>query len=296
MTAKATESMEKTYSVCECNRLYSEETLHPMAGVIDLDKPCAAESLRTDCYAVTLTDSEQGGGTGYGRMSCDYTSAAMLFCRPGCDIGKESLRSGQLLLFHPRLLQCTCLGKKISDYTFFRYSPREALHLSCREERQARRCVSYIGEELQWGVDKFSKALLCNKIELLLNYCMRFYCRQFTTRHDVCADALGRMTEIIDRHFAGGKAADGHIPTAGGLAARLGMSPAYLADMVRHITGLGMAEYIAARRMVAAKSQLLCTGRSVAAIADGLGFCSETYFRALFRKITGLTPEEYRHE
>lgn len=282
-----------TSTVCRCNKLFGEETLHPLASVIDLRKPCPVQPELLDCYAV-LVGKRLPGGTDGSPCRCDYTDAVAAFAPPGERIMVEGTADGRLLLFHPDLLCMECLGGKMPQYTFFGYRDDEVLRLSRRELRQVEQCFDYIDEELHWGVDRFSCSLLCNKIELLLNYCLRFYTRQFTLRHDMSRDIIDDVTRRIDEYLRSGRAAAGGLPREELVSRWAGHSEAYTSDMLRIETGFATADYVAMRRMAVAKQMLIGTERPVGEISATLGFSCETGFRRLFTRFAGCTPTEYR--
>lgn len=284
---------DNTLSVCRCNRLFEEETLHPLASVIKLQKPCSEKQICPNCYAVTFAEYKANEFK-YGRKPYDYSDATMLFSAPGKPIDTDICRDGALLLFHPDLIRCTCLGQKINDYTYFLYKANEALHLSCREKECIQHCINDIDKELNWGVDRFTKTLINNKIETLLNYSLRFYNRQFITRHDANSKSIKKITNLLDEYLLSGKASSGIMPTAHCFAPKMSMSAAYLDDMLQHETGKDTVDYVNMRRIILAKAQLMDTRKSVTEIADTLGFCNATCFSSLFKKITGCEPECYR--
>ena len=186
-----------TSTVCRCNRIFGERTLHPLASVIDLSRAAPQQELSLDCYAVMVAGRVAGCRNGT-LCSCDYADATVLFAPPGHYIEAQGEADSRLLLFHPDLTSLDSLGMKMPEYTYFGYNKSEALRLSLREKRQVERCLDYIDEELHWGIDRFSRILLCNKIELLLNYCLRFYARQFILRHDIISEDIAKVTEKID--------------------------------------------------------------------------------------------------
>lgn len=288
-----TEDTETT-TVCRCNRLFGEHTLHPLACVIDLSKPCRRQAVGNDCYAVLLAGCRDGDGCGE-PCACDYTSAAALFAQPGRKITAEGSREGRLLLFHPDLARHESLGAKLGGYTFFGYDKAEALRLSAREKRLLERSVDYIDEELHWGIDRFSRQMLCNKIELTLNYCRRFYERQFILRHDMSLDTIAKTKAAIDAYLRAGRAAAEGLPTEAMVADWAGHSAAYTSDMLRHETGFATADYVEARRWAVAKQMLLGTRLATAEISARLGFRCKATFRRTFTQLARCTPAEYRH-
>ena len=283
---------DATNYVCECNRAFNAETRHPLVGLIDMSAPCGRDRIRTDCYGIVLRHRAADGAE-YGRRPYDFSDGTMLFVMPQKEIDLAAA-DGTLLIFHPALAKCTPLGIRLKEYSFFKYHPDESLHISCCEERVVRRCLGCLGDELRRGVDEYSKTIISNIIDLLLNYCRRFYGRQFITRHDANMDSIARLDDMTDGYFLSGRAAAEGMPTAGRMARRLGMSAEYLNDMLKSETGKTFGEYVQLRRMRKAKELLLAGGMTTAGIAELLGFCTESLFATVFKKATGCTPEEYR--
>lgn len=283
-----------TSTVCRCNRLFGERTLHPLASVIDLRKPCSEHRVSLDCYAVMLADSLPCSGCGE-PCNCDYADAAVLFATPGHHIEAEGDTDGRLLLFHPDLLCLDSLGRKMHSYTYFAYDKSEILRVSLREKRQLERCIDFIDEELRWGIDRFSHTLLCNKIELLLNYCLRYYARQFILRHDMSLDDIQRLTARLDEYLLSGRAATEGLPRPALVAQWAGHSKAYTQDMLRTETGHTTAEYVERRRLDVAKQMLIGTATAISEIAAKLGYPSAAAFSRLFERCAGCSPTDYRH-
>jgi AraC family transcriptional activator of pobA len=285
-------------TVCSCNKLFDEKTLHPLVSVIDLSKQCKREQIRLDCYSMVLRHYPCKSSM-FGRKSYDFSDGTLLFRNPEKSIdiqtGCEHEPSGMLLVFHPSLLSCSYLGQHIKDYTFFRYNPDEALHLSNTEVQTIKRCLKDIAAELEWGVDKYSATLICNKIEMLLNYCSRYYTRQFITRHDASTKVMDEVARKIDDYMLNGKIAVDGMPCACKLAQRMEMSSAYLNDMVRHETGKEFSDYVQLRRVELSKQMIVSTRKSDDEVASILGYCSTGCFRQLFEKLTGMTTNEYRN-
>lgn len=277
--------------VCECNRTFNSETLHPQVSLIDTARPCIDRELCTDCYSVSLRCACSCKQT-YGRMDCDFTDAVMLFSRPGDEIDLHTGR-GRMLIFHPDIARCTPLEPLLRDCSFFNYNEDEALHLSCAELRLIDRCLDSVGYELQRGVDDYSQDIICAAIEMLMNQCRRLYHRQFITRHDVSVSVIARINAYLDDYFMSGKAKTCGLPHSLP-SGRVGEGASYLNDMLREETGHATADYIQLRRMHTAKIMLIAAERSISDIATTLGFCSTNCFASVFKKLNGCTPEEYR--
>ena len=198
------------------------------------------------------------------------------------------------MVFHPDLLRGTSLGKNIKKYTFFSYEVNEALHLSEEERSIVMDCLKIIRMELEHGVDKHSKTLLVNHIELLLNYCMRFYERQFITRGKTNRDVLTRFENLLDEYFESTLAEQDGLPTVKYFADKLCLSSNYFGDMFKKETGKSPQEYIQEKVIELAKERISGTADTVSQIAYSLGFQYPQHFCRLFKKRVGYTPSEYR--
>lgn len=115
------------------------------------------------------------------------------------------------LLFHPDLIRGTTLGQEIRNYTFFSYEVNEALHLSEEERQTIMDCLNKIQAELEHAHDKHSRRLITANIGVLLDYCLRFYDRQFVTRNQQNNDIIVRFERLLDEYF------DGPMPQQEGL-------------------------------------------------------------------------------
>ena len=290
----------KLDSIYQCNCFLGEKTIHPLVSVIDLsgagwEQQC---QLKLGFYAVLLEEYPCGSLV-YGRKDYDFSDGTLLFLSPGetVEIGKKQEISGSqgwLLTFHPDLIKSTSLGLNIGDYTFFNYRKEEALHVSLREKRIVCRCLENIHEELHRSIDCLSRILVSKHIELFLDYCTRFYIRQFITRCEANKKIMGKMERMVDDYFATYQASFTGLPTARQCADRLQLSGAYLEDLLKQETGKTLSEYVQFRRLELAQKWLLETDKPIGLIARELGFSSTQYFGCLFRKITGITPDEYR--
>lgn len=279
--------------VCECNRAFDKETRHPLVSLIDMSGKSSCCNMATDCYAVKVVSDGCTAGK-CGQHYYDFSEATMTFAMPASEIDLRQC-GGRMLIFHPDIIRCTPLGMRIKDFSFFKYHTDEALHLSNCELKVINKCLDGIDCELKWGIDEYSKEIISNGIELLLNYCQRFYARQFITRHEANAAAIKTVDGIIDGFLRSGKAAAHSMLTAGKIAPELNMSAEYLNDMMKRETGKSVSEYIQLKRILMAKELLLSTGMPIGDISSMLGFCAESCFNTVFKKITGCTPCEYRN-
>ena len=283
------------------NKLYGLETLNPLVSVIDLNKATSSVDLirfNYGIYALYLK-LEKACDIKYGRQTYDYQEGTIVCFAPGQTAETNPTTdkvqvNAHGILFHPDLLRGTSLGKNIKKYTFFSYEVNEALHLSEEERSIVMDCLKIIRMELEHGVDKHSKTLLVNHIELLLNYCMRFYERQFITRGKTNRDVLTRFENLLDEYFESTLAEQDGLPTVKYFADKLCLSSNYFGDMFKKETGKSPQEYIQEKVIELAKERISGTADTVSQIAYSLGFQSPQHFCRLFKKRVGYTPSEYR--
>ena len=283
------------------NKLYGLETLNPLVSVIDLNKATSSVDLirfNYGIYALYLK-LEKACDIKYGRQTYDYQEGTIVCFAPGQTAETNPTTdkvqvNAHGILFHPDLLRGTSLGKNIKKYTFFSYEVNEALHLSEEERSIVMDCLKIIRMELEHGVDKHSKTLLVNHIELLLNYCMRFYERQFITRGKTNRDVLTRFENLVDEYFESTLAEQDGLPTVKYFADKLCLSSNYFGDMFKKETGKSPQEYIQEKVIELAKERISGTADTVSQIAYSLGFQYPQHFCRLFKKRVGYTPSEYR--
>ena len=283
------------------NKLYGLETLNPLVSVIDLNKATSSVDLirfNYGIYALYLK-LEKACDIKYGRQTYDYQEGTIVCFAPGQTAETNPTTdkvqvNAHGILFHPDLLRGTSLGKSIKKYTFFSYEVNEALHLSEEERCTVMNCLPIIRMELEHGVDKHSKTLLVNHIELLLNYCMRFYERQFITRGKTNRDVLTRFENLLDEYFESALAEQDGLPTVKYFADKLCLSSNYFGDMFKKETGKSPQEYIQEKVIELAKERISDTADTVSQIAYSLGFQYPQHFCRLFKKRVGYTPSEYR--
>lgn len=283
------------------NKLYGLETLNPLVSVIDLNKATSSVDLirfNYGIYALYLK-LEKACDIKYGRQTYDYQEGTIVCFAPGQTAETNPTTdkvqvNAHGILFHPDLLRGTSLGKNIKKYTFFSYEVNEALHLSEEERSIVMDCLKIIRMELEHGVDKHSKTLLVNHIELLLNYCMRFYERQFITRGKTNRDVLTRFENLLDEYFESTLAEQDGLPTVKYFADKLCLSSNYFGDMFKKETSKSPQEYIQEKVIELAKERISGTADTVSQIAYSLGFQYPQHFCRLFKKRVGYTPSEYR--
>ena len=197
-------------------------------------------------------------------------------------------------MFHPDLIHGTAIGRKIQDYTFFGYQSNEALHISDRERKIVLDCLSKIQYELEHAIDKHSKRLIVSNIETLLNYCIRFYDRQFITRENVHQGILERFANLLNEFFHSDKPQTIGLPSVAWCAGELNLSPGYFGDLVKKETGITAQEYIQAKVIDVSKERIFDHNKSVSEIAYELGFKYPQHFTRLFKQRVGYNPNEFR--
>lgn len=286
-------------SVYECNRCLGCKTLHPQASIINLEHPgLEQDAVKFEFYAVLLIEECIDGCDCCGRKYYDYSNATMVFLKPG-EIFRMSEAGvlpdkGWLLAFHPDLLCRTSLKKHIKNYTFFSYHKEEALHLSKRETATVTCCLENIEEELHHAIDTHTATILSRHIELMLDYCTRFYERQFITRENKNKTVLEELETLLDDYIDSGRLRNA-VPTPEYCAAQLNLSVPYFNDLLKFETGKTLDEYFQTKRLEVAKKMLLKTDNAPAIIAQQLGYPNVQYFSLLFKKIIGIAPNEYRY-
>lgn len=288
----------KIETVHQCNSCLGNETLHPLVSVIDLSTAKLSDhAIKFNFYTILLIESECTDFI-YGRKHYDYSNATLLFLSPGQSLQldeHEPLPSnGWLLAFHPHLIGGTTLSTHIDSYPFFSYSADEALHLSQREKAKVAECLNQIEQELRHDIDRHSRTIISRYIELFLDYCSRFYERQFITRCNANKELLAQLDALLDDYIRSGKLLTHPQPTADYCARKLHLSSRYFIDLLYFETGKTIDLYFQLKRIDAAKEMLLRKDKDVEQISQWLGFPSVVYFSKLFQKLTGVAPSEYR--
>lgn len=288
--------------VDQYNRLYGLETLHPLVSVINLNEATRAVGTIRFNYGVyaLFLKLEKACDIKYGRQKYDYEEGTIVCFAPG-QTAETTPTVGHIqtdaygIIFHPDLLRGTSLNKTIKNYTFFSYEVNEALHVSGEEQTIILDCLKIIRKELEHDIDKHSKTLIATYIELLLGYCMRFYERQFITRENKNKTVLEELETLLDDYIASGRLQGALLPTSEYCATGLGLSVPYFNDLLKFETGKTLDEYFQLRRLETAKRMLLKAENTPAVVARRLGYTSVQYFSLLFKKITGIAPNEYRY-
>ena len=238
-------------------------------------------TLNYGLYALFLKETKCGD-IRYGKQIYDYQEGTVTSFAPGQVVETEITDGIKLsahgILFHPDLIKGTSLGKNIKQYSFFSYASNEALHLSEEEKEIFLDCLKKISIELSHPIDNYSKCLISKNIELLLDYCMRFYARQFITRSTVNKDILSKFENLLEEYFAD----------------KVCLSPNYFGDLIKRETGKTAQEYIQNKIIDLAKEMIIGTEKTISQISYELGFQYSQHFNRIFKKNVGYTPNEYR--
>lgn len=273
---------------------------HPLVGVVDYAElsPVPHSLNNYGVYGVFMHRHLSVDLT-YGCGKYDYRNGGTIICvAPGQIGGKEDNgerinMDGYALLFHPDMLHGTDLEKSIADYSFFDYSTNEALHTTPEEYDTLVELMRHIQMELHGRWDEQQDAIIVNYISLLLNYCKRFYARQFMTRKLENVDVLQRFRKVLEDYYKQGSQFKNGLPSVAYCADKLCMSPGYLGDLVRKHTGDSAISYIHDFIIQKAKNAL-AAGDTVANAAYDLGFDYPNHLSRLFKKKEGVSPSEYQ--
>jgi transcriptional regulator, AraC family len=294
-------------SISEFHRQLSlPAPLHPLVSVIDVsgikpDESKVWEQFCVNFYSISFK-KDVTAKMKYGQQYYDFDKGTMNFIAPKqvqsltiSEIKKMNIECGKgyMLMFHPDFLYTHALATKIKNYNFFSYALNEALHLSEQEEQDIVEIFLKIEKEYQ-HIDKHTQDIILSQIDMLLQYSNRFYERQFFTRKAVNNELLIQMEELLDEYFDREEALNKGLPTVEYLAKILNVSPRYLTDMLRSVTGKNTQQHIHDKLIEEAKVKLTTTNLSVSEIAYTLGFEHSQSFNKLFKKKTDISPLEFR--
>lgn len=287
-------------NVVEYNVFNNHDTLHPLVSVIDFSKANERTGSRMNfgLYCVFLKDIKCGD-LKYGRHYYDYQAGTLVFIAPGQVMDVENKVDyyqpvGHALVFHPDLIRGTSLAGTIHGYHFFSYNTNEALHLSEDERKIVLDFFSKILYELQHPVDKHSKNLIASNIDLLLNYCTRFYDRQFLTRENINKGILEKFEALLNGYFSMENPQDMGLPSVASCADHLHLSANYFGDLIKKETGKSAQEYIQYKIIDMAKEKIFDESKTINEVAYELGFKYPQHFIRFFKQRVGQTPNEYR--
>ena len=278
---------------------------HPLVSVVktsDFKPTIDFRGLRVinNLYQITLKQ-EGCGNLKYGKNSYDYEEGTLVFTSPGQVTifegempGENASDKGWTLAFHPDLIRKSKLSDKMDGYSFFHYDVNEALHLSEEELSTIEDLLDKIVKEYSQNLDKHSQNLIISNIELLLDYCMRFYDRQFYTRSNLNTDIVSKFERLLKVYYSSDQLQNRGIPTVHFLAKEMSLSSNYLSDLLKKETGKTAQEHIHLFVIERAKNILLNSGQSISEIGYSLGFEYPQHFSNLFKSKTGMSPSEFR--
>jgi AraC-like DNA-binding protein len=291
------------HNISDITNFVNTKTNHPLVAIVDFSKVDEhiedGTRISADFYSI-MFKNYCINKLRYGRQSYDFQEGSLICIAPkqvltmDNEIEKRPDMMGWGLFFHPDLLRGTSLGNKIHEYTFFNYETSEALHLSDKEKNILFDCIQKIEIELHENIDYHSQNLIVSNIELLLNYCMRYYGRQFLTRKVSNNDTITNVEQLIKSYFTSNDLKETGLPTVKYLADGVNLSPSYLSDLLKKETGMTAQDHIHYHLIESAKNILNNTDHSISEIAYSLGFEYPQYFSKLFKQKTGQTPLEYR--
>lgn len=289
--------------ISEINRFVKSSTRHPLVSIVDFSKADEyieeGTRISADFYSI-MFKNYCTNQLKYGRQSLDFQDGNLICIAPrqiltmDTEIEMKEDRTGWGLFFHPDLLRGTSLANKMSEYSFFSYDVTEALHLSDKEKSILLDCINKIEYELDQNIDNHSQKLIVSNIELLLNYCSRFYGRQFITRKNSNSNIIAQVESVLKEYFNSARVREQSLPTVKYLSERVNLSAGYLSDLLKKETGMTAQDHIHYYLIEEAKNVLLNSDQSVSEIAYSLGFEYPQYFSKLFKQKTGKTPGEYR--
>lgn len=280
---------------------------HPLVSVIhnrDIKTVADIKGVKiiNHLYTVIFKSSSVCNNFSYGRNSYDFEEGTLVFTAPGQvmqfendDIGIEKIDpNGWTLVFHPDLLRTSTLSNKMSSYSFFHYDSNEALHVSDREKSSIFDLLEKIEQEYGQTLDRHSQRLIVSNIELFLDYCLRFYDRQFYSRTNLNSDIISKFERFLKSYYQTNEVEENGVPTVDYCAKRMNLSPNYLSDLLKKESGKTTLEHIHLFLIEQAKTSLLNSDKSISEIAYSLGFDYPQRFSNLFRVKTGMSPKEYR--
>ena len=286
-------------TIQDFNDYQGVETLHPLISVVHVEntehiKECV---MHYGVYAIYLKENK-GCKLSYGRTPYDFDEMTVTSFAPGQVVTVEPtpdvpFAQFTALVFHPDLLNRTALGTQMSRYEFFGYSSTEALHLSAQEVEVFRGVLTMIEQELHHSIDKHTRELIVSNIELLLNYCLRFYDRQFITREEINHGVVIKFLTLLDEYM-NDKAKYEGLPTVAYFADKCCLSNGYFGTLVKTETGRTAKDLINDRVLAKAKELLQSETITITEVSQRIGFEYPQHFVRFFKSLTGKTPSQWR--
>lgn len=277
------------------------EPSHPLIAVNDYKNITAdvseiAKGMVMDFYKISYK-KQWSGSIKYGQGKYDFNNGGLSFISPHQLIAENDSAGkceSSTLLIHPDFFKGYPLAQNIKNYGFFSYSANEALQLTEKERETVLGVFRNIEDELAQRLDHFSQDVIISQIELLLNYGNRFYNRQFITQKAVNNNLLSQLELLLDDYFDQKNGVHKGLPTVQFIAEHLNISPGYLSDILRSLTGLNTQQHLHQKLIEKAKQYLSNDKLSVAEIAYLLGFERPQSFNKLFKNKMNISPLEFR--
>ncbi len=287
-------------SVDSFNKFNEHSTINPWISIIDFSKssPKCREWMRMGFYCIMLKDIHCGD-LKYGISQYDYDAGTLLFFAPNQiykvdKVGSMTVPQGLCLVFDEELIRGTSLQKQIHAYSFFSYEHNEALHVDEEERKNVVEILANISREINPELDHLNKKLIVTNIELLLDYCSRYYQRQFTSRQPLHQLISDKFSNLVREFLISSKSADYGLPTVNYFADKLHLSANYLGDIIKKETQQTPIEIMHQMMINQAKELLHDFEKNISEISDQLGFTYAPHFTRFFKNKMGLTPNEYR--
>ncbi len=272
---------------------------HPLVSMVDLSlaRPRRLHRMRFNFFIVFLKEIKCGD-LRYGCDTYDYDEGSLIFVGPGQVVGSNEDQvyrpKGRALVVHPDFLLGSSLANRMKEYNFFSYELSEALHLSVKERDLIQDIFNKVDGELNQLIDKHTKRLLISNIELFLNYCIRFYDRQFITRKTINLGVVSKFEGLLNDYFRSGQVKASGLPSVAYFAGQLHLSANYFGDLIKKETGKSPQDHLQLRLIAEAKEELLYSQKSISEVAYNLGYKHPQHFTRLFKKVMGVTPGEFR--
>lgn len=275
------------------NKLLEQRTWNPQFSIIDSVRqdnsgnyPVVITGLFLIAFRFPIDEN-----LAFGCKNCDFKDMTISFYAPEEKVNLDSVKL--LIAFHPDLFAWTSCKRKESDYTFFHYTEKESLHISKRESMVLSAQIENMRQEMMHCIDYYSYRLLTSQLETLLDYCLRYYERQFIMRETEGHKIVNEINRFLDTYILRPSSKTKGLPSVSRIAAELGVSPAYLNDLMKVNTGKKTSCYIKFRLVDMAKQRLSGHGENITGIAGALGFSDVATFNRVFKEVSGVTPEEY---
>ena len=273
---------------------------HPLISLVKCEGTCVNPGVlqTTDFYTIGFKKMKAGTML-YGKTQYDHDNGSMSFVKPRQAVGLRDLELEEdafLILFHEDYLNGHHLHDDIKKYGFFEYETSEALHLSTREEEIIWELYNKMRTEYYNTQDEYSREIMLTHIDSILKYAQRFYKRQFINRAPLSGNIVSKFNDKLSGYFESGLLTDQGLPTVKYMASQLNLSPRYLSDTLKQETGKTAMDLIHIYLISEAKNRLKGVDRTVAEIAYDLGFENLPYFSRLFKKETGISPNQYKKQ